>query len=315
MYNMEELIIPCIRSILQSPLPKEEYEIIVWDDGSTDYSAEVVKSIQNEGTVNLIRHVNCGVSFVRNAALQKAHGEYIWFVDSDDLVASANVLPLLETAEKDQLDMLLFNWKSLEGDTLKDGIHDVKDSLKVVRGRDLYIKQVLNMAPWCYLYRRSFLSEHNLTFPEDYKTCEDVQFNQKALFFAQKVRTSSLIGYHYRQRAISATQGQGNRVVRDHIRRIKDECEFFNNYSDRDFLTMVLYRNVREINVWLAWSQREDSLFDDIKSVLTQALDSFKPKIGRKTLYLSLMTKFPERVYSIQLIANRLKRKIRSYIK
>lgn len=80
-YNRKELVEGAIQSALQQE-PKN-YEVIVIDDGSTDGTFEHLES-QNLPII-VVRKENGGVSSARNAGIKKAHGEYIAFLDSDDL--------------------------------------------------------------------------------------------------------------------------------------------------------------------------------------------------------------------------------------
>lgn len=90
-YNASEWIHDCVKSILeQRPAPESfdlpEFEVIVVDDGSRDATADIVKSLCDDYRVKLIRQTNMGVSAARNAGIKAARGEYICFVDSDDML-------------------------------------------------------------------------------------------------------------------------------------------------------------------------------------------------------------------------------------
>lgn len=234
-------------------LDESDYEILVWNDGSTDNGPDIVVKIAS--VCNSIRLINCdnkGVSSARNNALKVARGKYIWFVDADDKIVPNTVQMLVRKAELYDVDMLAFCWKALVAGVLTPGIHDVTESYEVMTGRDFFIRQKLMMAPWAYIYKRNFLQVHNLEFPENYKTCEDIQFNQKALFAAKRFITSTEIAYIYRVRSQSATQGKGKafKVLHDQCRRFVDELVFFLPTFDIRFTSIVLYRNFKEIFVW-----------------------------------------------------------------
>jgi len=80
-YNGERLIAETLRSVLAQTLPV--HEILVIDDGSTDRTAEVVASFAPR--VTLVRQANAGESTARNDGIARATGEWIAFVDADDL--------------------------------------------------------------------------------------------------------------------------------------------------------------------------------------------------------------------------------------
>ena len=85
-YNREELIVECLDSVLAQTY--HNYEILIVDDGSTDKTAEVVeKLIQKQpASINCLTQANQGPGVARQTGLNNANGEYIQFLDSDDLI-------------------------------------------------------------------------------------------------------------------------------------------------------------------------------------------------------------------------------------
>ncbi|MCP5815843.1 glycosyltransferase, partial [Klebsiella pneumoniae] len=73
----------CIQSVLDQSF--QSYELICVNDGSTDSSLEILKSF-NDHRIKILDQINQGQSVARNAALDIASGEYVWFVDSDDKI-------------------------------------------------------------------------------------------------------------------------------------------------------------------------------------------------------------------------------------
>lgn len=82
-YNEEKYIARSIRSLLELDYAKDEYEIIVVDNGSTDSTANIVNSFD---AVTMLKKENCNVGAVRNFGAQHSKGEYLCFIDSDCLV-------------------------------------------------------------------------------------------------------------------------------------------------------------------------------------------------------------------------------------
>ncbi|MDR2472051.1 MAG: glycosyltransferase family 2 protein [Tannerella sp.] len=85
-YNMSEYVSETLDSVLSSDYP--EMEIVVVDDGSTDNSADIIKSYaEKSNKIKLFEQPNKGVSAARNYAIQLSQGEYILPVDADDLIS------------------------------------------------------------------------------------------------------------------------------------------------------------------------------------------------------------------------------------
>lgn len=111
-YGVEQYIKECIRSLYAQDIPQEEYEVICVDDCSPDGSREIVERLQKEyPTLRLLVHTeNKRQGGARNTAMQIAKGQYIWFVDSDDYIKTNCLKGLLEQAEKEDLDILDFDF-------------------------------------------------------------------------------------------------------------------------------------------------------------------------------------------------------------
>lgn len=109
-YNVEPYIEECIRSLYAQDISWEEYEVICVDDCSPDGSRAIVERLRKEySTLKLLTTPeNLRQGGARNLGLDVAQGKYIWFVDSDDCIVKNCLKGLLETAEKNNIDLLKF---------------------------------------------------------------------------------------------------------------------------------------------------------------------------------------------------------------
>ena len=97
-YNAGEYLEECLNSIRNQTY--QDYEVICVDDGSTDISGEICKAFANQDTrIKYLRQDNAGVSAARNLGLKNATGEYVCFVDSDDVLAENYLLRLLDLSK------------------------------------------------------------------------------------------------------------------------------------------------------------------------------------------------------------------------
>ena len=87
-YNAEKYLRCCLDSLLEQDVSKEEYEILCINDGSQDGSLQILQEYAEKySNIVVIDKPNEGVSATRNLGIEKAQGEYIWFIDADDWIA------------------------------------------------------------------------------------------------------------------------------------------------------------------------------------------------------------------------------------
>lgn len=107
-YNSEHTLGDCLRSIIEQTY--DDLQIVVIDDGSTDGSWELIKElVHKDHRIQAFRQSNHGVAATRNNLLDKAIGDWILFVDSDDTIHPETVEILLKEQEKTGADMIVFN--------------------------------------------------------------------------------------------------------------------------------------------------------------------------------------------------------------
>lgn len=106
-WNQEELVLRALRSIPR----REDIEIVVVDDGSTDGTVAAVESIMGDFTnIMLIRKIeNTGIGVTKNLAYEHAHGKYIYQLDSDDYILSQPFCEVIDTYLNGNTDMIYVN--------------------------------------------------------------------------------------------------------------------------------------------------------------------------------------------------------------
>ena len=197
-YNAEGVVSRGIDSILaQSYL---DFELILVDDGSTDNSGAICDNYaQQDGRVKVIHQDNAGVSAARNAGLKVAQGEWVTFVDSDDLVLDGFLESLVTAVSSDErIDLAYCGYAIVEGSTSiktyqtatylgKEQLHDVLSSTNL-----LY-----RCSPWAKLFRRSIIIDNGLQFDTNLTISEDRLFLYQYLIHVRGVATTSTVGYLY----------------------------------------------------------------------------------------------------------------------
>lgn len=106
-YNVETYLSRCLDSLINQNIPHSEYEIIAINDGSTDNSLQILENYAKKFTnIKIYSKINGGLSSARNYGIERAIGDYIWMIDSDDSIKENCLKDLLEYAYKNDIDFL-----------------------------------------------------------------------------------------------------------------------------------------------------------------------------------------------------------------
>lgn len=204
-YNTEKFLPECIDSVLaQRDAP--EYELILVDDGSTDASGKICdKYALEHENIHVIHTENQGICNARNTGMSAAAGEYILFLDSDDMWENR----LLRTADhlcEYATDMISFNLCAMSEDGRnKQALQP--DLLPEGESGMAYLKRLFSSSKvpmvyvWRTVYRREFLLENSFLFDTMLQTSEDFDFNMRCYRACKKIVGTAESLYCYRTRA------------------------------------------------------------------------------------------------------------------
>ena len=204
-YNAEAFLQPALDSILDQTL--REIEVICVDDGSTDGSLKMVKEYQKrDARVRIATQNNAGPGMARNNGLRRARGEYVAFLDADDFFALDFLERMYETAKSEDLDIVVGDYDLYHSDHAKfrkNVISEEQNLLvpgKVTSKNDFpdQIFQLTDGYVWSKLFRRAFLSEKSIVFPEELRMFEDVYFVVTSLSLAERLGKCEGILIHHR---------------------------------------------------------------------------------------------------------------------
>lgn len=123
MYNVRRYIGKCLDSIL-SQKTKYTYVIYVVDDGSTDGSEEQVQNLYSDGPIVLITKSNGGAASARNLGMEKIVADYVMFMDADDLLKQGALERLLDTAYREDADVVEGGYEVFKTKTIKEVTHE-----------------------------------------------------------------------------------------------------------------------------------------------------------------------------------------------
>lgn len=199
-YNAEKYLPRCLASLQRQTL--SDFEIICIDDGSADQSLKILqKAAKEDARIRCFTQANQGVAATRNRLLSLAQGEYVSFVDADDLVSEDYFQKLYAVACRTGADLTkcLF-WEMEENGTLRKKTHCHSSFYKVpsaepgARFRAGYQDAVL----WGKLFKRKWVKENKFAFWPG-RVAEDFPFVVLAFMYARRIALVPEKLYIYRK--------------------------------------------------------------------------------------------------------------------
>lgn len=211
-YNVENYLRECLDSISQ--LKAFSWEAILVDDGSTDTSGQICDEYAKlDSRFRVIHQKNVGVSAARNAGLDAAKGEWIWFVDSDD-----SINPDFEFSNPEVLndaDYVLFDMRKFRDGEELNSLDHQKSTVKCtdLSKNDFLCKYQCNHHQRLFYKKTWVMIEHHqrLAFSLGTRVGEDLEFQYKYLTRCQRPARLDAVLYNYRLREGSATQDNNYR--------------------------------------------------------------------------------------------------------
>ena len=256
MYNEEKNISNCIESIINQTY--NNIEIILVNDGSTDNTKQICeKYSKKDKRIILINKINEGVSIARNIGIQKANGEYITFIDSDDTLELDAYETCIKEMKKENADIVCFNYRRMNIETnfkKRYGIKEKKEYifpeiLEDYLSNDQYNK--IGEANWNKIFKYEIIK--NIEFRK-IKIGEDFIFNYEAFKNAKKIINIPEILYNYTINSNSVTSESFNKeklleYIYSRKEILKDIKENYKQYYNNAFVALcdTYYYSIEKI--------------------------------------------------------------------
>lgn len=193
-YNSELTLDKCISSILQMEFT--DYELLIVDDGSNDSSLGICRKwAEQYPRIRLFQQENGGPSLARNRGIKECSGEWIVFVDSDDIVRSRYVYDLLEAVVKDSSIVMAISGEQVYRSDKKAEIVRFPDVLCKVNDYNTLWKDLrlhFYGHPFGKLYRRDIIVQNHLQFDNKVYLGEDSIFMMQYIMACASLRDSSI---------------------------------------------------------------------------------------------------------------------------
>lgn len=214
-YNSEKYIEKCISSVINQSFGN--FELILINDCSIDNSEKIIEKFTFDKRIKLFSKENEGQGVARNFALNKANGNIILYLDSDDWLEENALCEIVEKFKKNNPDILIFNAYKFFDETQNKNEYRFIDSYFLKFGENNFsAKEALNTLfdinglPF-KAYKKEFLIKNNIKYSNT-RFIEDSEFFIKSFLYAEKICCLDRYLINYRVHKNSTTFTQNNRI-------------------------------------------------------------------------------------------------------
>ena len=285
-FNNEDDLGDCLDSIAAQTHP--DLEVIMVDDGSGDHSAEIARAkAVADPRFSLLQPGHGGPGGARNRGVERAHGEYLAFVDGDDVLPANAYELLLHALQRSGSDFV-------SGAVDRVGPKGIAPSALhslALKGRQAGThvtrtpRLLYDVSVWNKLFRRSFWDQHQLSYPEGV-VWEDLRLMTKAHVLARAVDVIPDIVYYWRERAqggLSITQSRTSVAnLRDRMTAMNDIDQFIAAHSTAKLLR-AHQRKALKNDLWL-YVQDLHKVTDAYRAEFAGLVNGYLDHVGRRVL-------------------------------
>jgi len=285
-FNNADDLADCLDSIAAQSFA--DLEVIMVDDGSTDRSAEIARAkAAADPRFTLIQPGHGGPGGARNRGVERARGEFLAFVDGDDMLPANAYELLLHALERSGSDLV-------SGAVDRVGPKGINPSALhslAIKGRQTGThitktpRLLYDVSVWNKLFRRSFWDSRQLSYPEGV-VWEDIRLMTKAHVLARAVDVIPDIVYYWRERAqggLSITQSRTSVAnLRDRMTALADIDEFIAAHSTARLLR-AHQRKALKNDLWL-YVQDLHKVTEAYRAEFADLVNGYLDHVGRRVL-------------------------------
>lgn len=260
-YNLEKYLPRCLDALVSQSL--EEIEIICVDDGSTDSAPQIIDEYQSRfpNKVKAFHKANGGEFTTRNYGLERAVGEYVTFVDTDDYVEKNWAEKLYNIAKENDADLAVCAFERIDLNTNKvvaTNMNNFGNSVKMIHPNDDFLL-FINPSPWNKLYKREKVSDLRFL---PFRGFNDAMFLVSSYTRIKKIAFTKDVLYHYYLRydsQIHSVNVQDVENLKKYLLEVKnmyiesgkyDEMKYIlDSFAFLHLCTSVMYRVSYDKNV------------------------------------------------------------------
>lgn len=300
-YNVEKYLRYCIDSILSQTFT--DFELLLIDDGSKDKSGKICDEYaKKDNRIKVFHKENGGVSSARNLGLNKANGEWVCFIDSDDTVSNKYIQHMAE-AINDKDVLILSNYKKETNDKCPVKLDNVtlhKDEIV----RYFIENNVFALtAPYSKLYKIEIIRKYSLKFPEGINMGEDAIFIMRYLNKISCVSIINVCDYRVRE-----TEGS----LSSKYYPFENEWNCYVIWKKEMMIFLTRFGKIYDNTLKVAWENRIKGIFNRCLQCLYRQKEPLS--FSTKLKYLKSIPYSDINEFAIYYKPKKMRRKILKFL-
>lgn len=300
-YNVKDFLEDCLFSILNQTNNLQDTEVILIDDGSTDGSSQIASefALKHADRFKYFYKTNGGLSDARNFGIKKANGNYLMFVDSDDVISLKACEKIIETVKKQKVDMIEFNFALFNKEIESSNPFFTNRSSSYISKKSYLLDPP---CAWNKVIRRDIFISNDMTFPIGL-WYEDRYLTPQYVNYVENIYYLDEILYFYRQRVGSITKqltfNSKMLNIFDVLNKVYvklDKKEYFDEIEYIYINDLLISTSISMLKV-----KRVEYIYD-INTIMREKFPNWKNNIYFKAEY-----SFPKKVFAFLIYGKHYK--------
>lgn len=291
-YNVEKYIDRCLRSMENQTCGMDNLEIILLDDASGDNTYKQLLQFEQKYPENVLViscEQHCGPGSARNIGMQYMTGEYVSFVDADDVPDATmfqKMYDVMKTKHPDVVECAYKTFSNQDELFVETRENSFFVQIKTPQDRGQFIINSFKSAVWGRLYRKSFLEENELCFPDNIVYGEDNYFSGLLMLMCHSYYYIGETLYYYYQNPDGITNRNNDS---ERIWQLSDIMKLYiRELGERGFLEEELSGCGKEFEWYMIYKY----FMDPVNFLISRRIEGWKEHVRR--FGTELLQYFPE---------------------
>lgn len=288
-YNVEKYVEECVNSVILQDY--ENWECVLINDGSKDNTYDIIKKLElKDNRINVFTQENLGLSNTRNKGIENANGEFLFFLDSDDILSNDAISTLVSSFQNNDIITGIITSAAFSDGNLTRGsqlLHPEEGAINFENSDFEVLRRTMEtgLTPVAQnrLYRKDFIDQHQLRFKCGILHEDELWFFETMLF-AKNVKFINKETYFYRSdNQDSITKNVGDRNLESYLQVMEEIVKKYSQHKNFNLISSWYAVYIKKI--FLDFTIRERSkLSDEIIVRLESALKDCYMPLGKERI-------------------------------